>query len=276
MPNYQRGKMASAIKRLQLQLNIRLKPSPKLKPDGFFGPKTEAAVRQFQQQNKLPVTGILDDKTSWAIAHPMPAAAPPPNLDKFVKELGTADDFVQHVASREAALKLRAELLADLSKFFQTSSGRRYLLVEGDGAVVIDFRHFFASMAESYNSTMSRQAFGVALGGNPGQTVLLGVTNEISQCMSEAVAMKMNSCFSREDLGSNRLGAAFGELLRRRESENSRLLVSQHLRSYLNSLKPVPPEQVDKMKAPGGWRTVMETMAALASGLGDILVPRAY
>jgi hypothetical protein len=94
--------------------------------------------------------------------------------------------------------------------------------------------------------------------------------------MSEFVAMKLNSCFSREDLGSNRLGASFGEMLARREAENSRLPVSQHLRSYLASLKPVSPEQVNRMKSPGGWHTVMETVAALASGLSDILIPRAY
>ncbi len=275
MQQCQQGSVGATIKRLQLQLNARIKPSLKLKLDGIFGAKTETALRLFQEQNSLPVTGIVDDRTSWVFAHPKPAIAPP-KLDKFVKELGIAEDFVQHVFSRETTARSRTELMDVLAKFSQTSSGRRYLLIEGDDAVVVDFRHFFALMAESYNSALSRKAFGVALGGNPGQAVLLGVANEIMQCMEEAVAKKLNSCFSQEDLGSNRLGAAFGELLTRRESESSRLSVSQHLRTYLASLKPVAPEQVNRMKGPGGWHSVMETLAALASGLGDLLISRAY
>ena len=34
-------------------------------PDGEFGPKTAASVREFQADNKLPVTGIIDGAT-WA------------------------------------------------------------------------------------------------------------------------------------------------------------------------------------------------------------------
>ena len=31
--------------------------------DGLWGPKTRGAVRQFQSENELPVTGLLDMKT---------------------------------------------------------------------------------------------------------------------------------------------------------------------------------------------------------------------
>lgn len=35
--------------------------------DSIFGPETEAAVRLFQQHNDLPVDGIVDTKTYWAL-----------------------------------------------------------------------------------------------------------------------------------------------------------------------------------------------------------------
>ena len=82
--------------------------------------------------------------------------------------------------------------------------------------------------------------------------------------------------FSGEDLGSNRLGAAFGEFLRIKDAEASRLAVSQHLRTFLASRKPVPPEQVNQMKGPNGWHTVSELLSAFASGLGDLLISKAY
>lgn len=41
-----------------------------------FGPKTEAAVKQFQQDNGLPPTGVVDATTATALAGPRPLTAP--------------------------------------------------------------------------------------------------------------------------------------------------------------------------------------------------------
>jgi len=41
-----------------------------------FGPKTEAAVKQFQQDNGLPQTGTIDASTASALAGPRPLVAP--------------------------------------------------------------------------------------------------------------------------------------------------------------------------------------------------------
>ena len=41
-------------------------PNP-IAPDGIFGPETAAAVRDFQRQNSLPVTGTADYGTWTAI-----------------------------------------------------------------------------------------------------------------------------------------------------------------------------------------------------------------
>lgn len=48
-----RGAKGEFVKQLQAALN--------LKADGYFGPKTQRAVRAYQRANKLPTTGYTDD-----------------------------------------------------------------------------------------------------------------------------------------------------------------------------------------------------------------------
>lgn len=43
--------------------NMLIKKGAKITSDGAFGPKTEQAVREFQQKNKLKVTGQIDTDT---------------------------------------------------------------------------------------------------------------------------------------------------------------------------------------------------------------------
>lgn len=50
------------VEALQSALNSRLQPSPQLSVDGDFGPMTDVAVRKFQSENGLPVTGIVDSE----------------------------------------------------------------------------------------------------------------------------------------------------------------------------------------------------------------------
>ena len=65
-------------------------------PDGIFGAQTAAAVREYQQQHCLPVTGIADQRTWNAIyasyaaliaadALPMQTAFFPPESDTVLK-----------------------------------------------------------------------------------------------------------------------------------------------------------------------------------------------
>jgi cell wall-associated NlpC family hydrolase len=57
------GDKGGAVETLQRRLStVGFSPGP---IDGDFGPKTEAAVKQFQRANKLPETGIVDSQ-SWA------------------------------------------------------------------------------------------------------------------------------------------------------------------------------------------------------------------
>lgn len=57
------GAEGDAVRLLQFQLNERLEPSPNLDPDADFGPATEQAVKDFQKQEGLKVTGIVDEAT---------------------------------------------------------------------------------------------------------------------------------------------------------------------------------------------------------------------
>ncbi len=61
-PDLQLGDTNSAVKVLQLLLNVR-GADPLVREDGHFGPQTAAAVRSFQQSQHLPITGKVDAMT---------------------------------------------------------------------------------------------------------------------------------------------------------------------------------------------------------------------
>jgi D-alanyl-D-alanine carboxypeptidase (penicillin-binding protein 5/6) len=65
-PALKQGDGGVAVERLQKLLNARLDPSPELDVDGDFGVATSAALRRFQRQKGLPVTGAADSKT-WEV-----------------------------------------------------------------------------------------------------------------------------------------------------------------------------------------------------------------
>jgi zinc D-Ala-D-Ala carboxypeptidase len=54
------------VERLQFMLNF-VKGADDLDVDGIFGPKTEAAVRDFQQNANLAVDGIVGTQTWTAL-----------------------------------------------------------------------------------------------------------------------------------------------------------------------------------------------------------------
>ena len=51
---------------------------PILVPNGIFGKETAQAVRMFQQESELPVTGIIDAATSHASSHDRPVGISTP------------------------------------------------------------------------------------------------------------------------------------------------------------------------------------------------------
>lgn len=61
--NPTQDRAADIVRTLQTALNRTVKPSPQLPATQFYGRQTEAAVRLFQQQNRLPATGIATLET---------------------------------------------------------------------------------------------------------------------------------------------------------------------------------------------------------------------
>jgi D-alanyl-D-alanine carboxypeptidase (penicillin-binding protein 5/6) len=84
-PALKAGDGGAAVERLQKLLNARLRPSPELDVDGDFGAATTAAVRRYQREAGLPVTGDADPKTlealgTLAAAEAAEAPVPPPEV----------------------------------------------------------------------------------------------------------------------------------------------------------------------------------------------------
>jgi hypothetical protein len=240
--------------------------------DGIFGPNTEKATRDFQKFAGKVIDGIVGPNTWKTILEP--AKIPATNLRKFKAQLGTVADFVQHVQLLELRDREPQRLFQALSDFGGTTRGARYLIIKQDPRV-IDFRHFFAAAGESYGSIMSRGR-GLPIGGSRGEALLLGVGNEIAQCIDEGLKSKLNSCFSREDLGSNRLGAEFGRLVKIAQAENRKMPIYQQLNSFLRRVAPAPPKAIGGTELPGAGTNFLESAAAIVAGIIDILLPEAY
>lgn len=73
-PQVQIGDSGDAVK--QAQRGLRRTPNTSLVVDGQFGPLTEAATKQFQEEAGLPVTGVVDEAT-WTL---LPNGSPMPTL----------------------------------------------------------------------------------------------------------------------------------------------------------------------------------------------------
>ncbi|BAY35916.1 peptidoglycan-binding domain 1 [Nostoc sp. NIES-2111] len=84
---------ANIIQILQANLNAVLKPTPLLPRDQFYGPKTEAAVKELQKKFQLPETGIanlafrqrLNEEAKKVISQPTPTASPTPTVSPTAK-----------------------------------------------------------------------------------------------------------------------------------------------------------------------------------------------
>jgi peptidoglycan hydrolase-like protein with peptidoglycan-binding domain len=71
-PTVQLGDTGETVR--QAQRALRRTPNTALVVDGTFGPRTEAATKEFQKQVGLPVTGVVDEATWRAL--PSGAAMP--------------------------------------------------------------------------------------------------------------------------------------------------------------------------------------------------------
>ncbi len=87
------------VKKLQLLLNVLVKPGPRLKIDGHFGKRTVDAVMAFQKSKKLVADGVVGPKTRVALGlKPQVIVMPPivaisaPWLDIAAAELGVHEN----------------------------------------------------------------------------------------------------------------------------------------------------------------------------------------
>jgi len=69
------GSSGAEVIRLQNLLNRHLPHSHVVKADGIFGPRTKAAVREFQASAGIPVDGVVGVKTSQALDHGVTATS---------------------------------------------------------------------------------------------------------------------------------------------------------------------------------------------------------
>lgn len=81
-PLLKAGDTGVLVESLQRTLNARLKPSPNIGVDGDFGPQTEQTVKDFQRQEHLEETGVVDEKT-WDALGTLVEEQPVPDPAEF-------------------------------------------------------------------------------------------------------------------------------------------------------------------------------------------------
>ncbi|MGW1419189.1 peptidoglycan-binding protein [Bradyrhizobium manausense] len=96
--------VASSVLLMQQTLN-RLGANPPLDEDGISGPKTKAAVSEFQQGHGLPDTGLLDGATVAAItrAGMQPVQTANVDLSQILKRLEGLAQLLQGASASPAA-----------------------------------------------------------------------------------------------------------------------------------------------------------------------------
>ena len=85
-----RGESGRHVASLQRLLNAH---GAGLRVDGVFGPRTQAAVAQFQGQMAMPVTGAVDEVTVQALSQPPYIPQPPFTEEAAWRDVGLSPDM---------------------------------------------------------------------------------------------------------------------------------------------------------------------------------------
>ncbi len=102
---------ADLVRELQLNLNRVSKPSPNLPGSQFYGKQTDDAVKAFQQQNRLPATGIATFETRQRIQDILNDATPRTENPGFPTPLPTTSPSTNQQGSIYSEAQFRALLL---------------------------------------------------------------------------------------------------------------------------------------------------------------------
>lgn len=159
--------------------------------------------------------------------------------------------------------------------------GQRYLFLSKGSVPILDGRHFFAAMCQELSGEMYFAITGHD--GNRINTLLLGIGNELNQCVQETMTKRFNSCFSPEDLGTNRMGYEFAQLVRSSQLAQRPFQTTDLLRSYLGRFGPLSISELHRATQASGLDTVNELnqvppelLRLLLRNLWEFIVPSAY
>ncbi|WP_022793453.1 peptidoglycan-binding protein [Marinococcus halotolerans] len=118
---------SSEVKNLQQTLNA-LGYTVTSNPTNYFGPKTEAALKDFQRAEGLPVTGMLDSRTAEALEAEMNESIPSP-FTSVLSQGDSGDSVIMLKQYLEAAgyntntSSTYDQVTADQVKAYQSANG---------------------------------------------------------------------------------------------------------------------------------------------------------
>lgn len=183
---------------------------------------------------------------------------------KFVDRLGNPGDFVEYLA--------KIEMNGNFKSLGNFESKARYLMVKNGQVPIIDFRHFFAFMGQRlYGALIDNPIFQ-----DEATVSMIGILGELVQCWDEFRAEKYKSCFSPEDLGSNRLGIDFADCVIDQRSQNPKIAIASLLSIYLAKLEPIPAASVHELKAASVLTNFPEVVRQVFSSSLSLITPRSY
>lgn len=177
------------------------------------------------------------------------------NLEEAMDQATEVNLLVAKLAAYEAAMsRAGADRKAAFSELISLGQ-RRYLFFSRGAVPVLDGKHFFAAVYQELTGEMVNLK---DWGDHRGYTLLMGIGNELKQCLDEAKARDFNSCFSPEDLGSNRMGYLFARRVIKARERGVSANTPQLLKGFLEERGPVSIARVHAVKGPGILHTAFE------------------
>ena len=162
----QRGNTGDDVKALQQQLNVA---GYNLDVDGSFGPKTQAAVKDYQAKNGLAVDGYVGAQTSASLAGLTAKPAAPAQTSPANPSPSKWDNTDYNAAAREAAaagnwdavnaaLNTRDQKIADTGNNYGTTSYQIYQdLINEYGGPQSQQNAQLESLIDEYKNLYSKQ-----------------------------------------------------------------------------------------------------------------------
>lgn len=153
------------VKAAQLALNGWWEVTPKLVPDGYWGPQTQRGVQQFQKRAGLRITGQLDADTLQRLGVA--------NAGLNVVAGGSVDIGNTGVGAGAAAAAAIFGVPPSALVSFVDATGRAFALPAGASVTLRDINGTIHSVAASVAGATNIFGRGVVLGATSGGTDVL-------------------------------------------------------------------------------------------------------